>query len=389
MSEYAADVPPLVGDERAAGLAGAGTHSPSSPTGAPEGAPELSLVRRLRQPRTIASIVIPVALLALAVVALPGFRIDRTWAAITRANPWLVGGALLAYYASFPIRGYRWRRLLAGAGMETSNRDATEILFLSWFVNCLVPAKLGDLYRAYLLRASSGRSLSGALGTILVERVLDLEVIAILGAVAGYVSFAGAMPPVVGVVLLIAGLTAVALSVALFALRSFGAALVDRLPLPASAAGTYERFETAAFSSVRRGTLPQLVGLTVAIWVTEAAHLALVVAALGFDDIHLGLDAVVFVALAGALLTAVPLSPAGLGVVETGIVGILTVAYGVPVPEAVAIAVLDRAVTVLSLIVIGFVAYTLSGKTGRGLRRSAVAVAATRAAISVPEGREK
>jgi uncharacterized protein (TIRG00374 family) len=330
----------------------------------------LSLVRRLRQPRTIASIVIPVALLALAVVALPGFHVDRAWAAITRANPWLVGGALLAYYASFPIRGYRWRRLLSGAGMETSNRDATEILFLSWFVNCLVPAKLGDVYRAYLLRASSGRSLSGALGTILVERVLDLEVIAILGAIAGYMSFAGAMPPVVGVVLLIAALTAVALSVALFALRSFGAALVAKLPLPPSAAGMYERFETAAFSSVRRGTLPQLVGLTVAIWVTEAAHLALVVAALGFGDVHLGLDAIVFVALAGALLTAVPLSPAGLGAVETGIVGILTVAYGVPAPEAVAIAVLDRAVTVLSLIVVGFVVYTLSGKTDRGLRRS-------------------
>lgn len=124
-------------------------------------------------------------------------------------------------------------------------------------------------------------------------------------------------------------------------------------------------------------------------WITEAAHLALVVAALGFGDMHLGLDAVVFVALAGALLTAVPLLPAGLGFVETGIVGILTVAYGVPAPEAVAIAFLDRAVTVLSLIAIGFVAYTLSGKTGRGLRRSVVAVPVARAAVAVPDGREK
>ena len=43
-------------------------------------------------------------------------------------------------------------------------RDATEILFLSWFVNCLVPAKLGDLYRAYLLRANYGASISRTVG---------------------------------------------------------------------------------------------------------------------------------------------------------------------------------------------------------------------------------
>ena len=29
-------------------------------------------------------------------------------------------------------------------------RDSTEIIFISWLVNCLVPAKLGDVYRAYL-----------------------------------------------------------------------------------------------------------------------------------------------------------------------------------------------------------------------------------------------
>jgi Lysylphosphatidylglycerol synthase TM region len=148
------DSPQRTGDEEGAEAAGDARRTSSSQMGVSDGAPEMSLVRRLRQPRTIASIVIPVALLALAVVALPGFHVDRTWAAITRANPWLLGGALLAYYASFPIRGYRWRRLLAAAGMETSNRDATEILFLSWFVNCLVPAKLGDVYRAYRRRLS-------------------------------------------------------------------------------------------------------------------------------------------------------------------------------------------------------------------------------------------
>ena len=73
-------------------------------------------------------------------------------------------------------------------------------------------------------------------------------------------------------------------------------------------------------------------------------------------------------ALIGSLLTAVPLSPAGLGIVEAGVVGVLHVAYGVPLPEATAIALLDRVISVFSMIVFGSIAYALSPKP-RGLGR--------------------
>jgi uncharacterized protein (TIRG00374 family) len=70
-------------------------------------------------------------------------------------------------------------------------------------------------------------------------------------------------------------------------------------------------------------------------------------------------------------LTAVPLTPAGLGVVELGIAGLLTVVYGVPATEAGAIILVDRAISVLSIIVLGAVAYLVSPlRRGRGLRGS-------------------
>ncbi len=84
--------------------------------------------------------------------------------------------------------------------------------------------------------------------------------------------------------------------------------------------------------------------------------------ALGFSDVELGLSGAIFVALIGSLLTAVPLSPAGLGIVEAGVVGVLTVAYGVPLPEATAIALLDRVISVFSVIVFGSIAYVVSPK---------------------------
>jgi uncharacterized protein (TIRG00374 family) len=85
-----------------------------------------------------------------------------------------------------------------------------------------------------------------------------------------------------------------------------------------------------------------------------------VVQAFGFDDVSLGISGAIFVALIGSLLTAVPLSPAGLGIVEAGVVGILTVAYGVPLPEATAIALMDRVISVFSIIVFGSIAYIVS-----------------------------
>ena len=113
---------------------------------------------------------------------------------------------------------------------------------------------------------------------------------------------------------------------------------------------------------------------------TEALRLFFVVQAFGFADVSLGLSGAVFVALIGSLLTAVPLSPAGLGIVEAGVVGVLTVAYGVPLAEATAIALLDRVISVFSIIVLGSIGYLVSSKP-RGLD----SVAPARASRPPPE----
>ena len=71
---------------------------------------------------------------------------------------------------------------------------------------------------------------------------------------------------------------------------------------------------------------------------------------------------VVFVAVAVALLTTVPLTPAGFGFVEIAMVYVLTQGFGLAQHDAIAVAVVDRAVTVLSVIVIGGIVYWSSRK---------------------------
>jgi uncharacterized protein (TIRG00374 family) len=331
-------------------------------------AEQLSLGRRLRQPRTILSLVLPLVLLFLIFRVALNVDVDQLIQGIQEANKLLLLAAFVVFYLGFPLRGWRWTILLAGTGFRLRVRDATEIIFLSWLVNCLVPAKLGDLYRAYLLKINSAVSLSRTLGTVFIERILDLFAIVVLGLAAGFWSFRTGLPGEIQVVFGIGVAVVIVLAAGLLTMRNFGRRILVALPLPASIVELYDRFEEGVFLAVGLRALPRLLVLTGLIWGTEAMRLYFVVEALGFEDVSLGISGAFFVALIGSLLTAVPLSPAGLGIVELGVVGVLTAAYGVPLTEATTIALVDRAISVLSVIVLGSIAYAVSPKRRGGER---------------------
>jgi glycosyltransferase 2 family protein len=341
---------------------------------------QLSLGRRLRQPRTIISLVLPLILLVLFARALPGFKLDQIPGLILKANPLLLLAAFAVFYAGFPLRGLRWATLIRGTGFHLGVRDASEIIFISWLVNCLVPAKLGDLYRAYLLKINSTVSLSRTFGTVFIERILDLFAIVVLGLASGYWSFRGRLPGEVQVVFAVGVVVVVLLAGGLLTMRNFGRRLIIALPLPHRVIEFYDRFEEGVFSAVGLRHLPKLIVITAVIWATEAMRLFLVVEALGFPEIHLGISGAFFVALTGSLLTAVPFTPAGIGVVETAVVFVLTQVYNVPPTEALAITLVDRVISVLSIIGFGSIAYWLSPKR-RGL---GVATAGTVGGVPPP-----
>ena len=331
--------------------------------GAPEQErqPDLSLSRRLRQPKTIVSLVLPIVLLALFARALPGFELDKLPGVIGRANPLLLLAAFGVFYLGFPLRGYRWSVLLRSSGFGIKVRDATEIIFLSWLVNCLVPAKLGDVYRAWLLKINSTVTLSRTFGTVFIERVLDLFAIVSLGLAAGFWSFRTGLPTEAQFVFAIGVVFVLLLAGGLLTMRNFGRRIITRLPLPHRVLELYDRFEEGMFAAIGLRALPRLVILTGLIWGTEAMRLYLVVQALGLPDV-LGISGAFFVALAASLMTAIPITPAGIGFVEGVVVFILTQIYHVPVTEALAITLVDRAISVLSIIALGSIVYAISGK---------------------------
>ncbi len=337
----------------------------------PQAPPEdtVSLGRRLRQPRTIVSIVLPLVIVVL--VFQVAFKLDVATLVrgVQQANKlWLVV-AFIVFYLGFPLRGYRWARILSATRFRLGTVDGTEILFLSWLVNCLVPAKLGDVYRAYLLKLNAPvASLSRTFGTVFIERLLDIFAIAILGLAAGFWSFRNGLPTEIqGVTVLGIGVV-VALVVLLLTLRNFGRGLLARLHVPHRFIELYDKFEEGVFGAIGPRQLPPLLVLTALIWSTEGLRFFFVIKALGYPGVDLGLSGAFFVALIGSLLTAVPLSPAGLGTVELGVAFVLTTAYGVPSEWAATIVIVDRLISVFSIIVLGGGLYVVSGKRrGAGL----------------------
>ena len=329
---------------------------------------QMSLIARLRQPRTILSIAVPLAVIVIAVGA-NWEEMKQVPGEISHANVWLVLLAFAVYYIGFPLRGWRWTRLLRGAGYRVKVKDGTEILFLSWLVNCVVPAKLGDLYRAYLLKLNSPVSATKTLGTVFMERILDLIAIAALGVLAGYWRFRGSLndlPQSVQVIFAFGVVVVVVLILALVVMRSFGRRVIGFLPLPHRVVDFYDRFEEGVFSSVGLRGLPGLGLLTGLIWVTEALRLYFVASALGFSEVDMGFSGAMFVALIGSLLTAVPFTPAGLGLVELGMGGVLTTVFRATKPHAAAIILVDRTISVFSIVLIGSIAYVISSKPRGG-----------------------
>lgn len=312
-----------------------------------------SLSSRLLTPRTVASLVIAIAIVGVAV-----WRAQINWGAawdnIRHANPFLYLAALAVYYASFVLRSWRWQVLLSNTGEERPARSLFGIIITSFFVNCVVPAKMGDVYRAYLARNKLDIQASKALGTIIAERLIDLCVLMALLLVAGAVVFRTKAPGilipyvVIGIVVCLAGVGVVLM------MRAGRGRRVLR-HLPEAVFHQYESLRIGAVDSFAR--LPTLLALTVMVWAAEGARLGLVVLSLHLVGVHLGPSQFLLIALIAALLTTVPFLPGGLGLVEAGMVGVLITVGGVTNPVAVSITLLDRSISYASLVVFGFVVF--------------------------------
>jgi uncharacterized membrane protein YbhN (UPF0104 family) len=85
--------------------------------------------------------------------------------------PW-VAAAIGAQLVSYTLQGARWRLLLRRLAPISWART-TEAIYAGLFVNEIMPARPGELLRAYLVSRETHARLRDVLGTIVVERLCD------------------------------------------------------------------------------------------------------------------------------------------------------------------------------------------------------------------------
>ena len=105
-------------------------------------------------------------------LALRGLRLTDVWQALQDAQYlWLIPG-VAAYWIGVWVRSWRWTYLLRPL-KRISTRTAFPIVVIGYMGNNILPARAGELLRAYVLRRSEDVPISGSLATIVLERAFD------------------------------------------------------------------------------------------------------------------------------------------------------------------------------------------------------------------------
>ncbi|MGD0749885.1 MAG: lysylphosphatidylglycerol synthase transmembrane domain-containing protein [Anaerolineales bacterium] len=152
--------------------------------------------------------------------------LNRFIAAVRSANYWLILLALPMMVIWLMVRGIVWRTLLR---RRASYRDVFWTLCEGYLLNTVLPFRLGEVGRAFLLGRKAKLGFMDVLSTIIIERVLDVAFSAaiLLSAVPFVVGAAGA-----GRIAIVIGVLVVVGMVVLFVLarnRAWALAMFQRL----------------------------------------------------------------------------------------------------------------------------------------------------------------
>ncbi len=314
-------------------------------------------------------------------VVLRGVDLGATWRIISGAAPAWLALSVGLQATDVVVRAVRWQRLVLPIG-RVRFVPMLGYLLVGYLANNVLPARLGELVRSHYLGDREGISRASALGTVVVERVVDTAVVVAIGAVAILVLHVrGIVASAVLVGLAMTGLLIVGLAVGIAAHRLPGAerlvALVERRPgLAALGRGLQVGLAVAG----RPRTLAEALALSAVAWGATLLALAAAGQALG---IQLTIGEAALLSSGVALATAIPSAPGYLGTFELAFKTIAE-ALGLASDQALALALVLHASILVMTSVGGGLAFIRLG-----WRRSAAELGEVASGVldgGLPEG---
>lgn len=105
---------------------------------------------------------------------------SEVWHELSRANPWLMAlGALLATLI-FPLRARRWQTILDPIYPKVPFGPLWRSTASGMMINNVVPARAGEVARAYALTRETDVPFSASIASLAVDRVFDAIILLLL-----------------------------------------------------------------------------------------------------------------------------------------------------------------------------------------------------------------
>ncbi|MBI3074474.1 MAG: flippase-like domain-containing protein [Deltaproteobacteria bacterium] len=291
-------------------------------------------------------------------LAFRGVDAEKLWAALKRADytplvPFFAFGVVIQV-----IKSVRWAILLRPLGPATAWR-IFNVSNTGWMLAGLIPFRMGEFARPYLISERGGISMTAALATVVVERVFDgLAVTAFFflstqlvtgvviptGVIAfGFVAlaiFSGALVAIVG--------TAIWHDKSI---RFWTRALSLISPrLAAKLVGLLENFHAGLRALPRRRDLALFVFYTFAYWIINIASMHILC---GAFDISISWEGSMFALAVVCLSIMIPGGPANAGTFEAGVKTALVEVFRTDAAVGAAYAIVLHAATVVVMVAFG------------------------------------
>lgn len=293
--------------------------------------------------RKISAVVIPTLIAA----GILGYMLYSIWddllTAIRHIIPLYLAAGIAVCLCAWWLRGWRYRSILKSLNCHVSVTFSTACIFVSQTVNLVIPARLGDFVRVFILKHEHGATYSEGVSSLVVERVFDIITVALLGAVSLlFILNAPAWFTTLIIVPLAAG---AAFFIFLVFIGKF------------SSGNKYLAIILNMLHEIRKASLnirsiAVLVVSSVVIWMLDVLVCYAVVRM--FNE-EIPFVIIILAIVIGNLVKAVPLTPGGMGTYEAALWFTFGLAGGVSTSAAILIAIIDHLIKNLVTLVGGVI----------------------------------
>ncbi|WP_319379319.1 lysylphosphatidylglycerol synthase transmembrane domain-containing protein [uncultured Methanocorpusculum sp.] len=300
--------------------------------------------------KKVSAIVIPTVI----AVALLGYMLMRVWNELqgnldsileSLVPSWLIAAIGICVLAWF-LRGFRYKYIIKKLGTEIGLIFSTACIYVSQTANLIIPARLGDFVRMFILKHEKGMPYTNSFTSLIVERVYDILVLAVLGLCA-LPFLISLVPKDYGwfvwliIFVLIAGIVGIIILLLAKWMHAENKILNKILEV-------FAQFRQVSSTIPALGLLS---GTSVIIWMMDVLTCYLVCMMLAVD---IPFMLVLLAIIIGNLIKAVPITPGGIGTYEAALAIVFEIG-GVASFTAFLIAVIDHLIKNLVTLVGGMI----------------------------------